>query len=1469
MPTGAPSAAGPRGGSAFAMLALGAVTALALGSMAAAANGHRFSLGAVTARLDVGITVLFVMAGYLLYLPLARAVTADTARPAARRSLRRLALRFLPAYWVVLLIAAFIYRQAQPMTALDLASYLTLTNIYAPDTFLGPIPLAWALATGAAFCVFLPLFAWCVARPSAEESRRVRHQWIGLAAMVLVAVVFRTWVVSLDAPQLTVLSRRAWLFNHLDTFAVGMALALAQVVRERHIEQGESSAWSAQVWWRISFAGAAVAVVAFVMLVALGLSRQALVFPAPQEWARHVLTLAIGAGLVIAVAAGSRGPWFAVPTLPWGLGRWPARLAYGVFLWHGLVITVYGSRHPDAAFNLSFLRMALFVIPIVVLLAALTWGLVQRPSLTYLDRRLPTFAAGMWGIGIAGLLWRLVSVLHITTVRPDGGDPFYYHIQAGLLSAGRGFSEPFRWTMDGTLEPTAIHPPLYSMYLSISSFLGADTYLAHKTLSIVAGVGVVVVIGLIARRLGGDWAGWIAAALAAFYPQFWIVDGILWSEGLFTLFIALTVWAAFAYSDRPSRWGAVWLGLAVSGAVLTRGEALILAPMLVAPLVFFGPYPLRRWRRSRAAKAEGSVASDETPPGEPMGSRPPWKERTLRLGIAALAVALPIVPWLARNMTAFEQPITLSSNSDEVLYYANCVDSYYGDFIGYWSFPCQERERQVVQEPRDESVRVKFWRDKGIDYAMSHKSRWPVVVAARIGRVLEVYRPAQGARILSIEGRPLGWTQFGQVMWWSMLPIAAVGAWLLRRRGRWAWPLWSQVVMVVAVSVLVYGHVRFRPPLDLAVIVFAAVALSAALRRGAARVLTTSAAAPILAARPAPAGQHLGDRHVDGQHLQDHGAEQPTDLDDAKPRTALGRWWGARPRLRTGVGVAIVVLAVLAPLRELLRRQGVPMEEGFMLAFPQRVLAGDVPNKDFLHLYGPGGLWALAAWYKVFGVNLAAERWFGLLQLTGIIGGVAALARAWGRRMMVIAGVACAVISLTAVGLVALAWNGGLALLVGSVVALRWALADDSDRTAPLVATGVLGGAALLFRPDLVLVVGLVGVVALWLAGDGRKRLWKAGASGMAVGSLILIQLALAGPGAAIKGMLIQPVFDLRAGRALPVPPSWGSIDGFAQRAAMIAPPSWPLPMAGPSQQVFLWFVGLLAATLLAVVTALVVARRSGWSAAAIRADRGALTTLLVAPLALGILPQAMQRADTTHLAWVGCIVIPLTPGLVFQLTRGWVRPRYRGALAVVLGGALVASMVIVAPIYTLRPYAERVVESASSPPPAQWSLARDGKNFWLGGTPITTAAQALAADLDALSEPGQRLFVGPSDLSKTPYSDAYWYYMFGDLTPATRYIEMDPGIADAADSGLADDLAGADWVILSHVWDSWDEANTSGDTGSNEPNEVLNARFCRYRSYGDSFELWARRPATGDCPAPQPPVPVSAPPARDAPVSN
>jgi hypothetical protein len=52
-------------------------------------------------------------------------------------------------------------------------------------------------------------------------------------------------------------------------------------------------------------------------------------------------------------------------------------------------------------------------------------------------------------------------------------------------------------------------------------------------------------------------------------------------------------------------------------------------------------------------------------------------------------------------------------------------------------------------------------------------------------------------------------------------------------------------------------------------------------------------------------------------------------------------------RVRGWVVVGVLVAALVVPLVGLLRVQGPPFEEGFMLVFPERVLEGAVPNKDF------------------------------------------------------------------------------------------------------------------------------------------------------------------------------------------------------------------------------------------------------------------------------------------------------------------------------------------------------------------------------------------------------------------------------------------------------------------------------------------------------------------------------------------
>ncbi len=107
----------------------------------------------------------------------------------------------------------------------------------------------------------------------------------------------------------------------------------------------------------------------------------------------------------------------------------------------------------------------------------------------------------------------------------------------------------------------------------------------------------------------------------------------------------------------------------------------------------------------------------------------------------------------------------------------------------------------------------------------------------------------------------------------------------------------------------------------------------------------------------------------------------------------------------------------------------------------------------------------------------------------GIILGIYALTRAWGR----VAAVGCATLSailvLTPIGLSALAWNGGVGLGLWSIVlALR---ARRTDNRWSTIGSAALAGLALTFRPDLAVALGVthlfLGVGRRWLPpGDHR-----------------------------------------------------------------------------------------------------------------------------------------------------------------------------------------------------------------------------------------------------------------------------------------------------------------------------------------------------------------------------------------------
>jgi 4-amino-4-deoxy-L-arabinose transferase-like glycosyltransferase len=380
------------------------------------------------------------------------------------------------------------------------------------------------------------------------------------------------------------------------------------------------------------------------------------------------------------------------------------------------------------------------------------------------------FARRLAAIAAGGLAVRLIYTLALTPDLRGLGDATYYHQLARVLADGRGFLEPTFGT------PTALHPPLFPLVLALPAWLGIDSYEAQRVIVCLIGTATIVTAGLLARHVAGARVGLIAAGLAALSPVLVSADSAVMSETLLGLLVALCALAAYRLRERPNAARAALLGVLIALAALTRGEALLLVPLLL-----------------------------------------PW--RSLKLaGVLVAACGVVLAPWTIRNFSAFEEPVLLSTNEGGLIAGANCPSTYRGHDIGSWDLRCVPQGRG-----EDESQQAVRGRRAGLDYAGDHAGRVPLVVLARLGRTFEAFQPVRQAE--HAEGRALGLEVAGAVWWWLMLPPSVYGVVLLRRRGVPLMPLIAPFALAVAATVVGYGVPRFRHPADVAAVVLAAVAL--------------------------------------------------------------------------------------------------------------------------------------------------------------------------------------------------------------------------------------------------------------------------------------------------------------------------------------------------------------------------------------------------------------------------------------------------------------------------------------------------------------------------------------------------------------------------------------------------------------------------------------------------------------------
>ncbi|MBI5103619.1 MAG: acyltransferase [Solirubrobacterales bacterium] len=343
-------------------------------------NGHGF-LGAVTARLDVGVTLFFVISGFLLYRPFVAARREGRPRPHVRRYFRRRALRIVPAYWLALTVLA-IWPGLVGVHTGDWWGYYGFLQNLSVDWIGGGITAAWSLCVEMQFYLALPLLALFADRWLAGP----KDELMALGGLALASLAVR-WATHADpSPDVwsnTIAGTFGW-------FALGMAIAVVSVqwhhvpVARRPVVLRAVVPWPL-AWWGLSAQ-------LMILTTQIGMPTT---YPQVYDDVDWILGFALYGAMAVAFAVPAMlGDGRGVPAtvLRWRPVAWLGLVSYGIFLWHH-PLTGELREVQDWTSHGSFVVYTLAVFVAATACAAASYYLVERPLLRFKNPRPPASKA--------------------------------------------------------------------------------------------------------------------------------------------------------------------------------------------------------------------------------------------------------------------------------------------------------------------------------------------------------------------------------------------------------------------------------------------------------------------------------------------------------------------------------------------------------------------------------------------------------------------------------------------------------------------------------------------------------------------------------------------------------------------------------------------------------------------------------------------------------------------------------------------------------------------------------------------------------------------------------------------------------------------------------------------------------------------------------------------------------------------
>ena len=335
--------------------------------------------GAALARLDFGVTLFFILSGFLLSRPFLVARTAEQRHPSVRHYLWKRALRILPLYWVVVVVALLADPANRGADWKVWLTHLTLTEIYPTRLLASSLTQMWSLCTEVAFYVLLPVIVWLVTvgRGHTLDVRRVLTR---SAVLSVLGIAWQAWSGTVPGSEGHF---GQWLPGYLPWFLAGLCLAAISADATVHGRWTRLDRWATDLpgCWLLG-----VAVFAIACSPIAG-PRLLLVPGAWEAGTKAVLYTVAGVALVLPLVFGpendGRVRRFLSSPVPFFLGE----ISYGIFAIHMFVLIGLFRWLDLKIFTGHFEMVLALTLLITVVAATVSFYGLERPFLRWKNIR--------------------------------------------------------------------------------------------------------------------------------------------------------------------------------------------------------------------------------------------------------------------------------------------------------------------------------------------------------------------------------------------------------------------------------------------------------------------------------------------------------------------------------------------------------------------------------------------------------------------------------------------------------------------------------------------------------------------------------------------------------------------------------------------------------------------------------------------------------------------------------------------------------------------------------------------------------------------------------------------------------------------------------------------------------------------------------------------------------------------------